>query len=139
MRNGCALSRVVIDPHPGAFRAHDPVDLVHRRRGLTGVEVEGRDTPMNEVSLEMRDIATQYDGARSRQAHHKRAVARRMARGRDDADRPVTEHVMIAFDDLGRIAAKGFMKLSGIAMVCKIGTEHGVAFLALRDPFRLRE
>ena len=106
MRDGSALLGVVIDPQPGIVRAHDGVDLVHRRLGLSGVKVEFGDTPMDEVTLEMRDIATQDDGAGCRQPDQKRAMARRMAWGRDKDDRPVTEHIMIAFNDLSRIAAE---------------------------------
>ena len=62
VRDGGGLLGVVIDPELRLFRLDDPVDLVHRRLRLPGIEVEARYAPVNEVALEMGDVAAQDHG-----------------------------------------------------------------------------
>src|SRR5262245_24823901 len=85
MRDGRRLLRVMVDPKARILRSGDFIDLVHRGLRLAGIEVEFGHAPMDEVSLKMGDVATQYDASRLWKANEKRAMSRRMPRSRNEA------------------------------------------------------
>ena len=139
VRDGSALLSIMIDPHARAFRSDNPIDLLHGGFRPFAIDIDAWYAPKDKVPLEVRDVAAQYERARLWKSDHERAVTRRMPRRRDEADRSIAKHIIVASNDLGRIVAKGFIKVRDVTVVPVVGTEHRLVLFLLHDPFRFRK
>src|SRR5262245_18969702 len=128
----------MINPHARAFRSDNPIDLLHGGFCPFAIDIDAWHEPMDKVPLEVPDVAGQYERARFWKSDNERAVTRRMPRGRDEADRSIAKHIIVASDDLGRIVAKGFIKVRDVTVVPVVGTEHRIVLYLLHASFSYR-